>query len=170
MNTGRFVWDRVVRLTHWIVAAAVLANLFFTPPGSVAHQAAGYIAVGLVVLRLAWSLTFAQKPARFRDLLPTPANAAHHWQDLRRGEETAEPGHNAFGLLAVWAMWGCIASLAFSGWHAAAETDWYYDYNLDDWHGIAANLLLGLVGLHIAAVFLTGWRVKRSLLRPMIHK
>lgn len=170
MDEKKFVWDKVVRSVHWIVAIAVFANLFATPPGSPPHQVLGYVALGLVVLRLLWSFTGAKKPARFRDLMPTVSNAKHHLQDLQRGEDTAEPGHNAFGLLAVWAMWLCIIALAFTGYHAAGETDLYYDYNLDDWHEVIANILLAIVGLHILAVIATGWRVKRNLIRPMIHK
>lgn len=175
MSTGKFVWDKVVRLTHWGVALAVSANLFLLKPGGTAHQVLGYTAIALVVLRLAWAVGGARKPARLRDLLPTPGNALHHLRDLRRGEDSAEPGHNAFGLLAVWAMWGCIALLAFSGYHTAAETDWYYSfsllgYDLDDWHGIIAKLLMGIVVLHILAVILTGLRIRRNLVRPMIHK
>lgn len=170
MNHRAFVWDILVRITHWGVAAAVLANLFVTPPGENVHQVLGYVAAALVAVRLLWSLTMAKKPARFRDLLPTPGNALHHLRDLQRGKDTAEPGHNAFGLLAVWAMWLCIAGLAFTGYHAANYTELDERYGLDSWHEYLANGLMIIVILHIAAVVLTSWRLKRNLLRPMIHK
>ena len=93
MNHRAFVWDILVRITHWGVAAAVLANLFVTPPGENVHQVLGYVAAALVAVRLLWSLTAAKKPARFRDLLPTPGNALHHLRDLQRGEDTAEQYH-----------------------------------------------------------------------------
>ncbi|MDO5091652.1 MAG: cytochrome b/b6 domain-containing protein [Cardiobacteriaceae bacterium] len=173
MNTHRqFVWDILVRLTHWGVAAAVIANLFITGRGDddATHRVMGMIAAGLILLRLLWALTFAKKPARLRDLIPTPGNACHHLQDLKRGEDTAEPGHNAFGLLAVWAMWLCILGLAFTGYHANEYTALAKTYALDDWHEYLAKALMALVILHISAVILTSWRVKRNLVRPMIHK
>lgn len=170
--TQKFVWDILVRLTHWGVAIAVIANLFFTGRGDedTAHRIFGMIAAGLVVIRLLWALTFAQKPARLRDLIPTPGNALHHLKDLQRGEDTAEPGHNAFGLLAVWAMWLCILGLAFTGYHANEYTELAQAYPLDDWHDYLAKALLALFILHVGAVLLTSWRVKRNLVRPMIHK
>lgn len=166
----RFVWDKIVRLVHWGVAVCVCVNWFLSEAGGTAHRIAGYAAAALVVVRLLWSLTGAQKPARFRDLIPTPADAAHHLRDLRDGRETAEPGHNAFGLAGIWAMWLCIAALAFTGYHAANYTALDERYGLDDWHGIFANILMVIAALHVLAVFLTGWRLKRNLLRPMIHK
>lgn len=169
-TTRQFVWDILVRLTHWGVAGAVIANLFFTKAGENPHQILGYIAIALVGIRLLWALTLAEKPARLRDLIPTPGNALHHLKDLQRGEETGEPGHNAFGLLAVWAIWACIAGLAFTGYHAADYTELAERYNLDKWHEYLANAMLALFILHVSAVFLTSWRLKRNLVRPMIHK
>lgn len=170
MNTRAFVWDVLVRITHWGVAAAVIANLFFTEEGENLHQVLGYVAVGLVGLRLLWAMTLAKKPARLRDLMPTPANAIHHLQELKTGKETAEPGHNAFGLLAVWTIWFCIAALAFTGYHAANYTELDERFSLDKWHEFFANAMLALFILHISAIILTSWRLKRNLVRPMIHK
>ncbi|MDO4776906.1 MAG: cytochrome b/b6 domain-containing protein [Cardiobacteriaceae bacterium] len=167
-----FVWDILVRLTHWGVAGAVIANLFFTGRGDedATHRILGMVAAGLVIIRLLWAMTLAKKPARLRDLVPTPGNAVHHLRDLQRGEETAEPGHNALGLLAVWAMWFCIVGLAFTGYHANEYTDLAERFSLDDWHEYLAKALLVLFILHVSAVFLTSWRLKRNLVRPMIHK
>lgn len=167
---GKFVWDKVVRLTHWLVACAVIANLFVTEPGEGVHKMMGFIAVGALLVRLLWAMTLAQAPARFRDLLPTPANAKQHAQDLLRGQETTAPGHNAFGLLAVWAMWACLAGLAFTGYHAANFTDLSDTYALDDWHEVLAKVLMFLFVLHVVAIVFTSWRLKRNLVRPMIHK
>lgn len=166
----KFVWDIVVRITHWVVACAVIANLFFTEPGENVHKIMGFIAIGAVALRLLWSFTLAKMPARLRDLIPTPTNARHHLNELKRGEDSGAVGHNAFGLLAVWAMWGCLAALAFTGYHAANFTDLSETYALDNWHETAANILLALFVLHIAAILFTSWRLKRNLVRPMIHK
>ncbi|WP_261871082.1 cytochrome b/b6 domain-containing protein [Psychrobacter sp. JCM 18901] len=60
------VWDILVRVTHWAVAAGITANLLFTEEGSELHQYVGYTVVGLVVVRLLWGLV-GTRYARFSD-------------------------------------------------------------------------------------------------------
>ncbi|WP_455431202.1 cytochrome b/b6 domain-containing protein, partial [Psychrobacter piscatorii] len=66
------VWDMLVRVTHWAVAAGITANLLFTEEGSELHQYVGYIGVGLVVVRLLWGFE-GTRYARFSDFFPTPS-------------------------------------------------------------------------------------------------
>lgn len=169
MKKDTFVWDKVVRSTHWLVAAIVVANSFVLKPGSESHQLLGFVAVGLVTLRILWSLSFAKAPARFCDLIPTPSGLLHHLQELIQRQETAPPGHNAFGLLAIWLMWACIFALAFTG-YSAENTDWGIMNDLDDWHQYCVWLLQSVVILHVVAVFATGLWFKRNLVKPMVRK
>lgn len=169
MKKEIFVWDKIVRVTHWLVAAIVLVNSFILKPGSEWHQLLGFTAVGLVMLRILWSLSFAKAPARFRDLIPTPHGLIHHFQEIIQREETSLSGHNAFGLLAIWLMWVCIFALAFTG-YTAEYTEWGIMNDLNDWHQYCVWLLQSIVILHIFAVFVTSWWFKRNLVKPMIHK
>lgn len=183
-----FTWDGVVRTTHWLVALGCLCNLFVLRPGSVAHQAIGYSIAVLVLLRLLWALTVARAPARLRDLIPTPQGFRTHLADLRLREHR-ELGHNAFGLLFIWAAWLLLFALAGTGYLAAlsSETggivpalstgieDFAYDFqwfgqNIEDWHGIFATVLQVLVCVHVVAVFATGKWLRHNYLRAMIHR
>lgn len=172
----RFVWDKTVRLTHWLVALCVFANWFLTDHGADAelyaghmlHEYVGYFAVFLIVLRLLWSVSLAKKPARLRDLLPTPAAMKKHWQEMRYRQAPDEPGHNAFGLLAIWGMWSLVLAIALSGY--LMDTDWGIDHDVDVAHAILNKLLMALVCLHVSAVVLTSWWCRYNLVRPMIHK
>lgn len=166
MKHQDFVWDKVVRASHWLVALAVLANLFLTKPASLPHQILGYLAVAAIAIRLLWSVSFASFPARFRDLIPTPRGIKAHWQELKQGREEAL-GHNHWGRAAIWALWLCVMGLAWTGTLIRLEHDWYYDYHLDDVHEALANILLSLVVLHIAAVCLSSWRLGNRLLHRM---
>lgn len=176
MSEDRFVWDKVVRLTHWLVAACVLSNFFLSSYSSSAelyagfslHEWIGSLAVTLVILRLIWSLTGAKKPARLRDLIPTPSGMNAHWQELRQRKASDEPGHNSFGLLAIWAMWFCLLGLGTTGW--LTYSDWGFDHDIGEVHGFFAKLLQIIVILHISAVFLTWWWCRHNLLKPMIHR
>jgi cytochrome b len=49
------VWDRLVRLPHWSVAALVLFDYFGDDSGGPLHRNLGYLAAALLLLRLAWA-------------------------------------------------------------------------------------------------------------------
>lgn len=169
MSTQSFVWDKLVRSTHWLVAAIIVCNSFIVEPGETLHQFLGYCAVSFVTLRIVWSLTWAEKPARFSDLIPTIKGLRTHWQEIITRQETAAHGHNAFGLLAIWAMWLCIFGLAFTG-YTAENTDWGIMNDLDDWHEGLVIVLQTIIVLHVIAVYLTGKWFKRNLIKTMVHK
>lgn len=163
--TVSFVWDKVVRLTHWSVVLIVVANWFFNEGGETAHRYLGYTAMVLIVLRLLWSLTGAKAPARFRDLIPTPKGFYRHFQEIKKRQEGSHRGHNAFGLLAVWLMWGCIIALGVTG--ILDDTNWGIDAGVSDWHEALADFLQIIVVLHIIAVILTSWWFRRNLVKSM---
>lgn len=164
-----FTWDRIVRSTHWLVALSIFANLFFNKGGGQIHIILGYLAGGLVIFRLLWAITLAKYPARFRDLIPTPKGLAHHLHEIKnKKEETI--GHNHFGLLAIWVMWLLLFALIFTGYHIQNDTEFYYEYNLDDVHEKLALALKMIVGLHVSAVIVTSLWFKRNLIKSMIWK
>lgn len=165
-TNSNFVWDIVTRSTHWAVAIIVFANLFLNESGEIIHRYLGYIALGLIIIRLLWSLTLAKSPSRFIDLIPTSQGFREHVKEIKQRKEGLHHRHNAFGLLAVWAMWACIVLLGITG--ILYDTDWGIDNDIDDWHELVANLLQGIITLHISAVFLTSWWFKRSLVKSMI--
>jgi cytochrome b len=58
-------WDPVVKLTHWSIVVAVLANGVFTEGGSWPHIWVGYALAGMLALRLLWGIVGPHE-ARFR--------------------------------------------------------------------------------------------------------
>jgi cytochrome b len=62
-------WDRLVRITHWSVAVAVLLNGLVTTEGGQVHVWIGHAAFALLALRLIWGFVgtaearFASFPA-----------------------------------------------------------------------------------------------------------
>lgn len=164
-SAADFVWDKVVRITHWSVAVIVFANLFFTKGGETPHRYLGYIALGLIGGRLLWSLTWANPPSRLLDLIPTVRGFREHLAEIKQRREGKHRGHNAFGLLAVWAMWACIVALGITG--ILYDSDWGIDNDIDDWHASIAEILKFIVILHIVAVLITSWWLKRNLVKSM---
>lgn len=108
-------WDPLVRLTHWGVAAGVVANGVFTEEGSGPHQWVGYGVAALLALRWAWGL-IGPPEARFTAFRPSLGRAARHVREIVRGAPaSAHRSHNPLGALMVYALWGTLAVVIGTG-------------------------------------------------------
>jgi cytochrome b len=107
-------WDFVVRLTHWTIAAAVIANGLLTKAGGVWHVWIGWIAMGALALRLIWGLV-GTRQARFAAFPPDPKAALGHLSALARGRAAEHPSHNPAGALMAYAFWACLAVVVATG-------------------------------------------------------
>ena len=161
------VWDILVRVTHWAVAAGITANLFFTEDGSELHQYVGYTVVGLVVIRLLWGLV-GTRYARFSNFFPTPSRIKHHLSDLsvRRTDEQ-HLGHNPLAALMMFALWAVIIGLGISGYLMEANIFASKDV-LEEVHEILANSLYLLVPLHIISAIAMRYWERQNLIKSMI--
>lgn len=107
-------WDPVVKLTHWSVVAAVVANALFTEEGSGAHVWVGYALAAILALRLLWGL-IGPAEARFSAFPPSPGRALAHLRDIRTGRHVEHRSHNPLGALMVYAIWSCLGAVIASG-------------------------------------------------------
>lgn len=107
-------WDPLVRLTHWGVAAAVLANGIVTEEGSSIHVWIGYGAFALLALRLLWGFV-GTAPARFSAFPISLSAARAHVGDLLAGRRRRHGSHNPLGALMVYALWGSLAVVIATG-------------------------------------------------------
>jgi cytochrome b len=161
------VWDILVRVTHWTVAAGITANLLFTEEGSELHQYVGYTVVGLVVIRLLWGLV-GTRYARFSNFFPTPSRIKGHLSDLsvRRTDEQ-HLGHNPLAAIMMFALWAVIIGLGISGYLMEAKIFGSKDI-LEEIHGILANSLYLLVPLHIISAIAMSYWERQNLIKSMI--
>ncbi|WP_298283296.1 cytochrome b/b6 domain-containing protein [Novosphingobium sp.] len=107
-------WDPVVKLTHWAVALAVLANAVITEEGSAAHVWVGYALVAILALRLLWGL-IGPAEARFSAFAPSPRKALAHLGDIAAKRHTVHRSHNPLGALMVYAIWGTLLVIIGTG-------------------------------------------------------
>ncbi|MCC6303647.1 MAG: cytochrome b/b6 domain-containing protein [Rhodobacteraceae bacterium] len=187
------LWDPIVRLTHWGIAAAVLLNATVTAESDTLHLWIGYVAGALLVLRLVWGLV-GPPEARFGAFPPSPRRALAHLADLLGGRPKAYPSHNPAGALMVYALWATLAVLVLTGIALAPDGpggtadrnaafgrgEWSVvleggarlgerdEEMVEDVHETAANLLLILAALHVAGVVVESRGMRRNLLRPML--
>ncbi|WP_102225084.1 cytochrome b/b6 domain-containing protein [Acidimangrovimonas sediminis] len=108
------VWDPVVRLSHWGIAAVVVGNGLLTQGGSVLHVWLGWIGLGFLVLRLLWGLVGPHE-ARFVSFPPNPRHGIAHLRTVVKGRPPEYRSHNPAGALMVYALWAMLAVVIATG-------------------------------------------------------
>lgn len=112
--TSERSWDPIVRVTHWVVALAILLNGLINEGGSVLHVWIGYIALAMLLLRIVWGFV-GPVEARFSSFLPSISGARAHASDLAAGRGRPYRSHNPLGSLMVYALWSVLAVIIVSG-------------------------------------------------------
>lgn len=111
---SRRSWDPVVKVTHWFIVTAILANALVTEDGSGAHIWVGYALAAILALRLLWGL-IGPAEARFSAFPPSPRRALGHLRDIRTGKKEIHRSHNPLGALMVYAIWSMLGVIIASG-------------------------------------------------------
>jgi len=155
------VWGAAVRLLHWTLAALVVFD-FVDDDGGPVHRAIGYVAAGVVVLRLLRA-AFADGDEGLRALKPSIAGMLAY---LRNGTPRTI-GHDPLGIWMVWLLWALVLLLGVTGWMTHLDAFWGDD-RLHAVHAVLADALLVAALLHVAGVATMSWRWRENLLASML--
>ncbi|MBW8843677.1 MAG: cytochrome b/b6 domain-containing protein [Burkholderiales bacterium] len=163
------VWDALVRVLHWTLAAAVTTAWVSGrwPPHDfdAVHHTAGYVAGAAVLLRLAWGFTGARY-ARLAQFVRGPRTVLAYARAMGSGHEPRYVGHNPLGGWMVLLLWSSAFALALTGW--LYTTDWLWGYEwLSDLHAALAWLIATLVIGHLGGVVVASWRHRENLVGAM---
>lgn len=156
------VWDLPVRLFHWLLAATILVAFFSSEEDSSLapwHVPAGWAAAVLIIFRLVWGFVGGEH-ARFTDFLK-PGQIGHHLGSLLTGKLARSIGHNALGGGAILGLLGTISAIVYSGVTMRGESE-------GGLHEALANILLGLIALHVVAVIAMSLLTCDNLIRAFI--
>jgi cytochrome b len=159
------VWDPFVRVFHWCLVASFAIAWASSEDGRALHQWAGYAAAALIALRLVWGVA-GSRYARFRQFVRTPRSVAGYLIDILKGREARYLGHNPAGGLMILALITVMAGLCLTGWLYTTDAFWGVDW-VEETHETLANILLALVGLHVAGVVIASLRHRENLVRAM---
>lgn len=157
------VWDLPVRVFHWLLAAS-FAGAWLTAEHErwrLLHVTFGCTVLVLAVLRLAWGIV-GTRHARFAAFVRGPGEALRYLGGLVRGKPRHYLGHNPAGGLAVVALLALALTAAATGLATYTLGEAY-----EDLHEVLANLMLALVGVHVAAVVVSGWLHRENLVTAM---
>jgi cytochrome b len=172
----------VTRLWHWVFAVAVVLGWSFGKFMSFStikwHFYCGYTILGLLVFRYLWGFVGPQ-PIRYRALFPTPKQVIEYLKHLASRRPSGTPGHNPLGSLAVISMVLLITAQVGSGLFIVSDD--YFEsgplaYLVSDaisnrltwWHKLISKMVLGIVALHVSAIFFYLLWKKENLIMPMI--
>jgi len=179
---ARRVYDPLLRLLHWAIALSILAliatsqlaELFEHGPYEDTlwnlHIVSGYVLAAGLLTRLLWGLV-GPASARWRDLWHPAV-----WKDSLRNlrlPSAHRSGHDPIASLGYLFAYGVMALMVVTGLGLAASefqagplaawlgnAGWLEDV-LGDPHEAGFVLLLGFIGLHMAALVFHQWRGER---------
>ena len=175
------VWDRAVRLFHWLLAASVagaaLTGFFGGARWLDPHVILGTAIALLLAFRIVWGFT-GPAYARFRSFVPSPAGVLRHARELAGGQASHYTGHNPIGSAMIVTLLAVLAAIAGTGvivlggivkeGPLAPFLSFTAAAGVKEVHELLAFLLLGLIGLHVAGVLAESWRTRENLIRAML--
>ena len=179
-NSARVkLWDLPVRITHWSFVL-LLPLLWWSQKSDRMdlHQLLGYVTLALLLFRLFWGFA-GSSTARFRDFVRGPRAVLAYLRSLRAADGAPIVGHNPLGGWSAIVLLGLLALQIALGLIAVDEdgivTGPLADYvsfatseAARDWHEQVFNVLLGFVGLHVAAIFAYLVFRRDNLIGPML--
>jgi cytochrome b len=160
------VWDLFTRIFHWSLVASFAIAYVSAEEIEWLHIWAGYAAAALVAMRLVWGV-IGTRYARFSQFVKSPASILRYLADIVTGREARYLGHNPAGGAMVVALLVMLVAISVTGILMTMPAYAHSDV-LEEVHEVAANLMLGLVALHVGGVVLASVRHHESLVRAMI--
>jgi cytochrome b len=160
------IWDPFVRVFHWSLVISFAIAWFTAEDVRALHEWAGYAAGALIALRLVWGLA-GSRYARFSQFVRAPGTVAAYLRDIATGREARYVGHNPAGGIMILALILVLAAVCLTGWMQTTDAYWGVAW-VEEAHEAVANLMLGLVGLHVLGVLIASLRHRENLVRAMI--
>jgi len=160
------IWDLPVRLIHWLMAVCFFGAYITAEIAElkIIHFTLGYTLAALIIIRIVWGF-FGTTHAKFSNFVRHPKAAIHYLQSMIRHEPPTDVGHNPAGALAILALLSFGLLPTFTGWLTLHEIvgEW-----AEEVHEVLANIMLGIVVIHIVAVVVGSFLHKENLVRAMI--
>ena len=146
-------WDSPVFVSHWLTAIS-FCGAVLTQDGErfrQVHVTMGYTMLGVVAFRIIWGF-IGSKYARFSTMTSRFTKVREHIQMLFCDKNQAIRGLQAIGFSAAYLLIIFILLVSITGYLTFNEIG---PEIVSDIHEFVANLLIGLVIIHVGAILLT---------------
>lgn len=173
------VWDAPTRLVHRLFVFCVAFSWWTVENDRMDwHYWSGLTLLGLLIFRIYWGFA-GPETARFAQFIKGPGAVIGYMPKLLKPNYRAAFGHNPLGALSVVAILLALITQVTLGLFAS-DTDGlesgplsrYVDYDFakdaGDLHEDFFNILLVLIGLHIAAIVFYLVIKRTNLIGPML--
>jgi cytochrome b len=161
------VWDPFLRAAHWTLFASVAAAWLTRHDGGRWHEWLGYAALAVVLARIAWGWV-GPHHARFGQFVRSPGTILRHARQLLAHAEPRYVGHNPLGACMIAALMLTVVLVSVTGWLFTTDAYWGVEW-VEELHEGLSNLLLALVGLHVAGIAYSSLRHRENLVGAMLH-
>ena len=173
------IWDAPVRVFHWALVALIAFSWWSVKAHHMEwHLLSGYAVLGLVIFRVIWGFV-GSDTARFASFVRGPKATLAYLRTLPSRHAPAAPGHNPLGAWSVLALLGLIAAVVGLGLFSvdvdgldsgplADRVSFDFGRACARLHDQGFDVLLWLIGLHVAAVAFYLVYKRRDLIGPMI--
>lgn len=161
------VWDLPVRALHLALIGAVAGAWLTTEKWTHWHDAMGYTALAVVLMRLVWGVV-GRAYARFGQFVRGPRETVAYLGALLFGQAPRHLGHNPLGGWMVLLLLGCVLAVGGTGWLCTTDRYWG-DETMFALHAGLAWTLVALVALHLGGVLAMSLRHRENLVAAMLH-
>jgi len=174
--TKQRVWDLPTRLFHWTLVVLVGLSWWSAENDQQdLHLYLGYGVLSLLLFRIGWGLA-GSSTARFSSFVRGPGAVVRYVRDRFHWPLA---GHAPLGALSVLALLAMLFVIVGTGLFAADEDGLFsgplaylvsvgVSDTMTGLHEELFDVLLVLIGLHVAAILLYRLALGRNLLGPMI--
>lgn len=171
------IWDGFIRVYHWS-QVVLLGSLWYTADEGLMewHFTLAYLLMALLGTRIIWGV-IGSDTAKFSHFVTSPKKAINYLSIEKKGTLSHSVGHNPAGGYMVLGLFFLLSLQLITGLFSNDDTLSEgplaslvsYDTSgfLTQIHHQSFDVLLGFIGLHIAAVFF--YRLKGiNLIKPML--
>ncbi|MBR7887614.1 cytochrome b/b6 domain-containing protein [Marinomonas sp. A79] len=180
-SKSTLVWDWPVRVSHWLMAL-LFTGLIVSGKSDGQyieyHFYMGYGLSAVVIARVLYGF-YGSYYARFQQFIKGPKAVADYLVSVLKDKPRAHLGHNPLGGWMVLVLLGALTIQWTTGLFSSDDIFWFGPFNgmvsedlvgeLVSIHRQLPDILIGLVALHIAAVFYHEVRLKERLAHAMVN-
>ncbi|MBL81726.1 MAG: hypothetical protein CMM80_04155 [Rhodospirillaceae bacterium] len=171
------IWDLPLRVFHWALVLCVVTSVTSAKTGlTVIHERSGLAVMALILFRIVWGFLGSQT-ARFSSFLKPPLAVWSSLRQLMLKQADDLSGHSALGGYATIVLLTICIVMAVSG--SFSTDDILYDGPFahlapnyiklaSSVHHMTEKVLFAVIMLHLFALFVYFWRLKKNLVPAMI--